>query len=174
MKKTDKNKENHIENDNLGNRLRFLRKNKGLSQIELSKKLGYKTSGSISNIEANRTPVDTETLCKLAEILDVDLHWLITGEVSPIAKAVEMAFKPYVLTHLNDRIAQWQDLLGEQLDLIEKQKAGEDHMQRLAELDEKIKSVSSYCDELLLNIKTNLNAVELKPELDIKLTPKQP
>lgn len=78
-----KNKKNTTEDSSgdssFGARLRKLRKNKGLSQTDFAKKIGYRRSGSISNIENNKTPPDIHVLIKIAKILDIDLHWLITG-----------------------------------------------------------------------------------------------
>jgi len=73
---------NNNENENFGLRLHKLRKLNGLSQKELADILGYKHHASISNIEANRTPPDIESLKKFADILGADLHWLITGQQS--------------------------------------------------------------------------------------------
>jgi len=66
-----------------GDRLRFLRQKAGLTQAELAQKLGYKRSGSLSNLEAENTPADIYVLTRLAHIFGANLHWLITGQPSP-------------------------------------------------------------------------------------------
>lgn len=71
----------NINNINFGERLKQVRKNKGLSQSELAGEMGYKQSATISNLEINKSTPDINTLKKLAEILEVDLHWLITGDI---------------------------------------------------------------------------------------------
>ena len=106
-----------------GERLRFSRKKKGLSQAGLAKKIGFKTSASVSNAEFNKTPVDNTTLEKIAKILDVDLHWLITGKSSPHTKEMTnlfidatKKFAPY----LGDHLAR---LLEQKVELLEKRDA---------------------------------------------------
>jgi len=42
--------------------------------------LGYSYNGPISTMENNKTSPDLHTLARIGECLDVDLHWLITGE----------------------------------------------------------------------------------------------
>lgn len=68
--------------------LRKLRKEKGLSQGELAKILGYKGSNSISNLESGKSTPDLDTLCNIADYFKIDLHWLITGD-DPFKRALE-------------------------------------------------------------------------------------
>ncbi len=70
----------------LGKRLRALRKRAGLSQGELAEQLGYKAPASISNAEADKTPLDSDTLAKIAPLLNADVHWLLTGQPAPTAQ----------------------------------------------------------------------------------------
>ncbi len=79
----DINRENSTKDENFGERLHKLRTAKGLSQSELAALIGYKRSGSISNIEKNKTSPDTKTLSRIAECLNANLHWLIIGKLSP-------------------------------------------------------------------------------------------
>jgi len=106
-------KKTSIINEQFGERLRKSRNNAGLSQSDLAKKLGYKRSGSISNIENGKSPPDIITLFKIAMILNVDLHWLITGELSPTAQQVSDRFinitnklAVYVGAALQSRLSQ--------------------------------------------------------------------
>jgi transcriptional regulator with XRE-family HTH domain len=94
-----------IGNKVLGERLALSRQNKGLNQKELAQLLGYKNGVSISNIESGKTPIDGNSLIKIAENLDVDLHWLITGKSSPEALKWEENYKK-VLTRLADYIVR--------------------------------------------------------------------
>jgi len=90
-----------------GQRLRKLRKNQGLTQTELAKKIGYKTSVSISNIESGRTPPDITILAKIAACLDADLHWLVLGKPSPLAVKFAEQLRPCVglyVSKLSDEI----------------------------------------------------------------------
>ena len=78
-----KNGENICFGDNFGGRLHKLRKDNGLTQTELANKLGFKHNGPVSNIENNKISPDIDTLIKIAEIFNADLHWLITGNPAP-------------------------------------------------------------------------------------------
>ena len=49
-----------------------LRKEKGLSQVDLAKKTGYKQQ-AISRIEKRENSPTLKTLCVLADVLDVDI-----------------------------------------------------------------------------------------------------
>lgn len=66
-----------------GERLRFLREKAGLNQTALSRKLGYKRSNSVSNLETGKSPPDLQILQKIASCFNANLHWLITGKPSP-------------------------------------------------------------------------------------------
>jgi len=66
-----------------GDRFREVRKRNSFSQDWLGQLLGYKKGSSISNIEAGISRADNAALAKLAKAVDVDLHWLITGDQSP-------------------------------------------------------------------------------------------
>jgi transcriptional regulator with XRE-family HTH domain len=70
-------------NNSFGERLRNVRKNKGLTQSDLAKQLGFKHNSPVSNLEIDKISPDIQTLRKIAEIFQVDLHWLITGENAP-------------------------------------------------------------------------------------------
>ncbi|MGB8226884.1 MAG: helix-turn-helix domain-containing protein [Sedimentisphaerales bacterium] len=73
----------NLPNETIGDRLYKVRKDKGLNQAELAEQIGFKQSSTISKIESDRIDPDSNTLKKIAEILDIDLHWLITGNPAP-------------------------------------------------------------------------------------------
>lgn len=60
-------------------RLLSLRKKRGLSQQEISKRLGVARTTYASYEQGTREP-DIGTLQKLADFFEEDLNWLITGE----------------------------------------------------------------------------------------------
>ena len=66
-----------------GQRLRKVRKDMGLNQKEIAKKLGFSDNTLISRFENDKSLPTIETIIKLAKESIVDLHWLITGEQSP-------------------------------------------------------------------------------------------
>jgi transcriptional regulator with XRE-family HTH domain len=72
-----------------------LRKAKKLSQDELAEILSYKKGASISNIELGKNPPDFNALSKIADVLNADLHWLITGNPSPAIKELKNQLRMY-------------------------------------------------------------------------------
>lgn len=67
-----------------GDRLKQLRKESGLTQLDLSKKIGIVRS-AISNYETNRTMPDPTTLNELAQLFDVSTDYLL-GRVDSYSK----------------------------------------------------------------------------------------
>lgn len=59
----------------VGQRIKQRRKELGLSQDELAKKIGYKTKGSISYFENGLRSPDFEVVQKIAEALNTDLKY---------------------------------------------------------------------------------------------------
>jgi len=139
-----KNKNNSNDTALFGQRLRVLRKNRGVSQKKLSEKCGYKRSTSISNIEKGNAPVHISSLIAIAELLDIDLHWLITGKLS----AAVVRLRPYVTSFLAYRYMEIQEYEKERSDLLVKQSQGEDHSVRLQEIGEKIEYERTNCHRL--------------------------
>ena len=115
-----------------GNRLCKIRKKRGISQEELAAELGYKTGGSVSNIESGRSPIGTPALAMIAEAFDVDLHWLITGDISPgerrakeVAHSALMRIAGYFAIQLGELLSHKESSKAELLDLLKRQEAGE-------------------------------------------------
>lgn len=90
-----------------GDRLSNLRKSKGLSQKQLADLLGYKQPASISGIESGKTPTDIIALVKIADALQVDLHWLITGEHINPQKRLDSHFRD-VSTQYNALVMEYE------------------------------------------------------------------
>lgn len=127
-----------------GQRLRMLRKKRHISQKKIAEKCGYKRSTSISNIEKGNAPVHISSLLAIAELLDIDLHWLITGKPSQVV----IRLRPYVTAHIADRYMQIQTLEKERSDLLVKQSMGEVHTVRLDNIEVEINNGRSYCEAL--------------------------
>lgn len=64
-----------------GQRLRIARKAKKVTQSQLGAHLGLSYS-SIANVEAGKQAASAEQAVRAAELLEIDLHWLLTGEVN--------------------------------------------------------------------------------------------
>lgn len=75
-------------------RLRELRKEKGLSQVELGEHLGYGYT-AISSYETGRNEPSYSDLIRICEILDVSADYILG--ISPIRK-------PYAVLEKNDLI----------------------------------------------------------------------
>lgn len=69
----------HFELNQIGDRLRFLRKSIGLSQEAMAEKL-YLSVSTYKNYELNKTPSSHITLKKISDIFDVSLEFLINGK----------------------------------------------------------------------------------------------
>lgn len=65
--------------DNLGARLKAVRKRLGLSQIDIAEKMGI-TQHSFSNYENSKRFPDSRFLHNLREFYEVNLNWLISGD----------------------------------------------------------------------------------------------
>lgn len=64
----------------VGQRIKQRRKELGLSQDELAKKIGYKTKGAISYFENGLRSPDFEVVQKIAEALNTDLKYFWVGQ----------------------------------------------------------------------------------------------
>ena len=60
----------------LGNKVKLRREQLGMSQEELAFKMGYKSRTSINKIENGR-PVSQKIIVRLAEVLQVSVHYLM-------------------------------------------------------------------------------------------------
>lgn len=61
---------------NLADRVKLKREEKGLSQEELAKRMGYASRSSINKIEMGR-PVSQKIIVRLADVLDTTPSWLM-------------------------------------------------------------------------------------------------
>lgn len=140
----EKKGKNFTAEETFGSRLHKIRKEKDLSQAELAEKIGYKRSGSISNIESDKTPPDVRILTRIAEVLEVDLHWLITGQPSPSKTEAVKQLMPFATAHLSEITQKIQDFQKERRDLeIRRVNVGE-HIHRLAEIQDELQNLHSY------------------------------
>ena len=57
----------------IGMRIKKIRKQKGLSQKELAKLMGYKDHSTLAKVETGVNDITIETLYKYSEILDFDV-----------------------------------------------------------------------------------------------------
>ena len=131
--------------DTFGARLRKSRNDKRLSQTELAVMLGYKHNGPVSTMESGKTGPDLQTLQRLSECLEIDLHWLITGHPTPNTVRIATAVEPCVLeflSKLNEQIHHIEHILI-QLDMAQRFR-GEDNQ---PEIDSKTKDLHGLTDQ---------------------------
>ncbi len=97
-------------------RLCFLRKKCGLRSFDFAKKLGLSQS-QVSRYENGINSPDIDMLAKIAEVLDANLHWLITGKPSPDAEKAIRILKPFAQARLSQITSDMQKLIDEIADL---------------------------------------------------------
>lgn len=68
----------------VGATIKQIRKKRGLSQVELSKKMGFKDHTALTKIETGVNDVNSEALIQLAKILDVHIGTFFTGRTSEL------------------------------------------------------------------------------------------
>lgn len=66
-------------NKQIGLNIKTIRKSKGISQSLVSKKLGYKSSSSLCEIESGKKGIDVEKLPTLCKVLDCSLNQIFFG-----------------------------------------------------------------------------------------------
>lgn len=64
-----------------GNRIKKLRKNKGWTQEQLANAMCFKNKDSISKIELGKQNISTKQICQLADIFDVPVSYLLSGQI---------------------------------------------------------------------------------------------
>lgn len=77
--------------------LKTIREAKGISVDDLAEKTGL-TKMKIWNYESGRNQPDPETLCKLADALDVSLDMLVRGKEKdrPVRRSMDSIFNEYM------------------------------------------------------------------------------
>jgi transcriptional regulator with XRE-family HTH domain len=65
--------------DSLGKRLKYIRKQNSLTQIEFAQQIGV-SQGTLSDLEKDNCKPSVDTLISLRLSLGVDINWLLTGE----------------------------------------------------------------------------------------------
>lgn len=68
----------------VGDRIRQQREAKGITQLELARRIGYTTTGAISLIESGKRDISIDKVREIAKALDVTPHWLMGWSDSPL------------------------------------------------------------------------------------------
>lgn len=111
--------------ESFSQRLHLTRKNRDLSQEDFAKNLGLTSHTQVSRYENGKSLPDIAILAKMSEALQVDLHWLITGESSARVESLIERVKPYVYAHLSDVTLRIQKLERERRELYARSVQGE-------------------------------------------------
>ena len=151
-----KNQKILIINKGFGCRLRDLRQKRGFSQADLAKKIGYKTSVSVSNIESGKSPPGVPVLARLASVLNADLHWMITGQPTPANEQLEKIYykalgclAKYISRGLAQLLKERDSLSSELVEAKERQAQGEPVEQEFIEqLEAEIAQTQAALSEL--------------------------
>ena len=79
----------------VGETIRQIRKERGISQQELSTKMGFKDHSGITKIETGLNDVNSETLMELARLLEVDVGVFFTGKTTLLPEFKIIQYKDY-------------------------------------------------------------------------------
>lgn len=87
----------------IGERIRYLRETRNVTQLELAKKTGI-SRGNLSSYETGRFSPSSEALVSIAEFFDVSTDWLLTGS-SKKAKHPNKVYQHIIelLDHLSEK-----------------------------------------------------------------------
>ncbi|MBR0294915.1 MAG: GNAT family N-acetyltransferase [Bacilli bacterium] len=77
----------------VGLTIKQIRKERGISQEELSKKMGFKDHSGITKIETGQNDVNSETLMELAKYLEVNVGIFFTGKTSALPEFKIIQYK---------------------------------------------------------------------------------
>lgn len=96
----------------LGERIKQQREAKGITQLELARKIGYNTTGAISLIESGKRDLSLDKVCEIAKALDVTPHWLLGWADSPLEIKTDMELTIDELEGLDaDQLAKVRDYI---------------------------------------------------------------
>lgn len=96
----------------VGQRIKLKREEKGLSQLDLARKVGYETKGSISMIEAGKRDISLDKVREIAKALDVTPHWLMGWSDSPLEIKTDLELTIDELEGLNpEQLARIRDYI---------------------------------------------------------------
>lgn len=102
---------------NLGNRIRELRKNKGMSQLELAYDMDM-SMNTISGIELGKISPKIDTLKKIAQKLDVDLAEFFDFNMpSPKDKAIRKKIEE-ITRKLLPQDKEFLELVSNNIDIL--------------------------------------------------------
>lgn len=108
----------------IGERIRQVRKTKGLTQKEFAQRIGISNT-HLSDLEAGKSSAGAEFLVELEKTYIVDIHWLITGKRTMFEYAINPTPSINVEQHkkklgmMQNLLQTMQYLVSEELDRLE-------------------------------------------------------
>ena len=130
-----------------GTRLQITREKCGFSRAQLAKKLGLSNPSQISRYESGKGFPGIAALGKLSKELNVDLHWLITGSLSPIVTNILDSIRPYTIAHLSEVTTKLQKLERERRDLYARDGQGENLKGAIKDVEALIEKQHRYYEK---------------------------
>lgn len=131
--------------------LRYLRKKAGLSGKDFAKLIGLTGPTQISRYEKGKDLPNVQTLIKIADVLNADIHCLITGEISTLAKSQGKAYKE-TIERLLPFAVEYMATLGRKQIILQQEKRGlqnrSDRLSknRLAAIDLELQNLNELVD----------------------------
>lgn len=96
----------------VGDRIRQQREAKGITQLELARRIGYTTTGAISLIESGKRDISIDKVREIAKALDVTPHWLMGWSDSPLEIKTDLELTIEELEGLNpEQLARIRDYI---------------------------------------------------------------
>ena len=96
----------------VGDRIRQQREAKGITQLELARRIGYTTTGAISLIESGKRDISIDKVREIAKALDVTPHWLMGWADNPLEIKTDLELTIDELEGLDpDQLARVRDYI---------------------------------------------------------------
>ena len=96
----------------IGETIREVRKQRGLSQEELSKRMGFKDRSGLTKIETGVNDISGEALAQLAELLEVHVGIFFTGKTCTLPKFRIVRYDDYYRDDMIFMVLSAKDALG--------------------------------------------------------------
>ncbi len=106
----------------------------------------------VSRFESGKSIPDLNILFEISKALEIDLHWLITGQTSPQAKEVVDSIRPYAMAHLSDVTMSLQKLERERRDLYARDAQGESLKGAIKDVEALIEKQHLYLNKAFFDL----------------------
>jgi len=149
---------------NFSQRLRLIREKRGFSQKDFAKKIGLSGHAQVSRYENGKSLPDVAVLERVGRVLDVDLHWLITGKPSPGVTRIADSIRSYAIAHLSEVTINLQKLERERRDLYARDAQGESLRGAIEDVELLIEKQHRYYEKAFRDIDEALDIATHEPK----------